>query len=65
MKCPRCGTDGEVLDTRVRPDGSRRRRYVCAKKHRFSTLEQIAAPVAGAHGQPLQVETAQENTTCN
>lgn len=39
MKCPRCDAWAEVLETRVRVDGVRRRRYVCANLHRFTTLE--------------------------
>jgi transcriptional regulator NrdR family protein len=62
MKCPRCDTEGQVLDTRVRPDGVRRRRYVCAKQHRFSTLEVLAEPLAGVHGQPLHAK--QEKASC-
>jgi transcriptional regulator NrdR family protein len=65
MKCPRCGTDGQVLETRVRPDGMRRRRYECAKQHRFSTLEFIAEPMAGIHGQPLQAKYTPEKAPCN
>jgi transcriptional repressor NrdR len=41
MLCPKCGSDdGKVVDTRARPDGKTRRRYLC--KHcgnRFSTVE--------------------------
>jgi transcriptional regulator NrdR family protein len=41
MKCPECGTWTEVLDTRMRKDGSRRRRYQCANLHKFWTEERI------------------------
>jgi transcriptional regulator NrdR family protein len=41
MKCPVCGTYTEVIDSRMRPDGTRRRRYLCANMHRFTTLELI------------------------
>jgi transcriptional regulator NrdR family protein len=39
MKCPVCGTYTEVIDSRMRPDGTRRRRYQCANEHRFTTNE--------------------------
>jgi transcriptional regulator NrdR family protein len=41
MKCPVCGTYTEVIDSRMRSDGVRRRRYMCANMHRFTTLELI------------------------
>jgi transcriptional regulator NrdR family protein len=41
MKCPVCGVYTEVIDSRMRPDGTRRRRYLCANMHRFTTLELI------------------------
>jgi hypothetical protein len=41
MKCPVCGTFTEVIDSRMRSDGTRRRRYLCANMHRFTTLELI------------------------
>jgi transposase-like protein len=41
MKCPVCGTYTEVIDSRMRSDGTRRRRYLCANMHRFTTLELI------------------------
>ena len=41
MKCPTCGTWTEVLETRARSDGSRRRRYQCANLHRFNTEERV------------------------
>jgi transcriptional regulator NrdR family protein len=43
MNCPRCGTWSEVLETRTRLDGSKRRRYECANLHRFSTEERHVA----------------------
>jgi transcriptional regulator NrdR family protein len=39
MKCPVCGTYTEVIDSRLRGDNIRRRRYVCANEHRFTTNE--------------------------
>ena len=41
MKCPECGTWTEVVETRSRLDGSRRRRYQCANMHRFNTEERV------------------------
>jgi len=41
MKCPTCGVFTEVIDSRMRSDGTRRRRYMCANMHRFTTLEMI------------------------
>lgn len=39
MKCPYCKVWAEVLETRTKADGSRRRRYQCANLHRFTTIE--------------------------
>jgi len=41
MKCPACKAWTEVLETRKRTDGVKRRRYECANLHRFTTLEVI------------------------
>lgn len=41
MKCPECGTWTEVLESVLRRDGSRRRRYQCANLHRFNTEERV------------------------
>lgn len=41
MKCPQCNTYTEVLETRFRADGVKRRRYLCANMHRFTTLEVV------------------------
>lgn len=41
MKCPECGTWTEVLESVLRKDGSRRRRYQCANLHRFNTEEKV------------------------
>lgn len=41
MKCPDCGAWTEVKDTRMRPDNTRRRAYVCANEHRFTTVERV------------------------
>lgn len=54
MNCPRCDTTGQVIETRVRPDGLKRRRYECANLHRFSTLEQLAEPNVNTNGKRLE-----------
>jgi transcriptional regulator NrdR family protein len=41
MKCPHCKAWVEVLETRMRADGVKRRRYTCANMHRFTTLEAV------------------------
>lgn len=41
MRCPTCQTWTEVLETRTRQDGTRRRRYVCANMHKFNTVERV------------------------
>lgn len=46
MKC-RCGAWSDVLETRTRADGVKRRRYVCANGHRFSTIEVLMEPKKG------------------
>ena len=40
MQCPECKAWTEVLETRKNALG-KRRRYVCANQHRFTTLEQV------------------------
>ena len=47
MRCPNCGAAGEtelkVIDSRpIKGDTSRRRRYACKCKFRFTTLEVYA-----------------------
>ena len=42
MKCPTCGLNGKILETRTNDDESKRRRYQCAKDHRYSTREIIS-----------------------
>jgi transcriptional regulator NrdR family protein len=39
MKCPRCGAQSDVLDTRPGPHHTTRRRRECHNDHRFVTLE--------------------------
>jgi transcriptional regulator NrdR family protein len=41
FKCPECNVWTEVIDTRLRSDGSRRRRYQCGNLHKFWTIEAI------------------------
>lgn len=41
MKCPECKAWTEVLESVLRRDGSRRRRYQCANLHKFSTVERV------------------------
>jgi len=41
FRCPECNVWTEVMDTRLRSDGSRRRRYQCANLHKFWTEERI------------------------
>ena len=53
MKCPECGTWTEVLESVLRRDGSRRRRYQCANMHRFNTEERI---VPGRSYTPIKKE---------
>ena len=60
MKCPRCSLETQVLATRTRPDGVKRRRYVCLgpRPHRFSTIEQLAQPDESQRGTPLVTRKA-------
>lgn len=44
MKCPRCGADTHVTDSRHTPDDFIRRRRACDNGHRFSTYETTYAP---------------------
>lgn len=39
MKCPVCKTWTFTLETRLKKDGTKRRRYECANGHRFTTEE--------------------------
>ena len=52
MKCPQCGTWTEVLESVLRRDGSRRRRYQCANMHRFNTEEKVV----GRSSTPIKKE---------
>lgn len=47
MKCPTCGTWTEVLESRLSPEG-RRRRYECANQHRFTTQEVVRVDTRSA-----------------
>ena len=38
MNCPQCGKGSDVVDSRIVPDGVRRRR-ICLNEHRFTTYE--------------------------
>ena len=38
MNCPECGVPAKTLSTRLRTDGTKRRRFECANKHRFTTI---------------------------
>ena len=41
MVCPRCGpAEARVLDSRLNPEGKRRRRLCLKCKRRYSTMEQ-------------------------
>jgi transcriptional regulator NrdR family protein len=42
MICPICDTWTHVLETRATKTKGKKRRYECANKHRFSTLENYA-----------------------
>jgi transcriptional regulator NrdR family protein len=56
MICPNCkGSKTKVRDTRESKDG-RRRRYLCACQHRFTTLEVLVERDSGQalNGQSLR-----------
>ena len=44
MRCPRCKSDSEVVDSRPTSDGFIRRRRLCVNGHRFKTWESTFAP---------------------
>ncbi|HVK74628.1 MAG TPA: ATP cone domain-containing protein [Kofleriaceae bacterium] len=44
MQCPFCGNDSSVTETRVSPDGVRRRRVCASCKRRFTTYERVGSP---------------------
>ena len=44
MQCPFCGSDSSVTETRVSPDGVRRRRVCGSCKRRFTTYEKVGSP---------------------
>jgi transcriptional regulator NrdR family protein len=52
MKCPTCNAWTSVLESVLRRDGSRRRRYQCANLHRFNTEEKIV----GLSSTPIKKE---------
>ena len=47
MKCPRCGADSSVSETRTHEDVFLRRARVCFNEHKFTTLEVHPGNVAG------------------
>lgn len=44
MQCPFCSGDSSVTETRISPDGVRRRRTCAACKRRFTTYERVGSP---------------------
>lgn len=44
MQCPYCGSDSSVTETRVSPEGVRRRRVCASCKRRFTTYEKVGSP---------------------
>lgn len=44
MQCPYCASDSSVTETRISPDGVRRRRVCSNCKRRFTTYEKAGAP---------------------
>jgi len=44
VQCPFCSGDSSVTETRVAPDGVRRRRVCGSCKRRFTTYERVGAP---------------------
>ncbi|MEZ4363515.1 MAG: ATP cone domain-containing protein [Kofleriaceae bacterium] len=44
MQCPYCGEDSNVTETRVVPDGLRRRRVCNSCRRRFTTYERVGQP---------------------
>lgn len=44
MQCPYCGSDSSVTETRVAPDGVRRRRMCTSCRRRFTTYEKVGSP---------------------
>lgn len=47
MNCPKCGTWALIIETRKKPDHTRRR-YECGNLHRFTTSE-VPVPDAQMH----------------
>lgn len=41
MKCPKCGKRAHCIDSRPWHENTRRRRWSCSRKGRFTTVEQI------------------------
>ena len=44
--CPKCGIRARCVDTRAVNDGRIRRRYACACKHRWSSIETLLPKTA-------------------
>ena len=59
MNCPTCNKGTEVIDSRLIPNGVRRRRQ-CLNDHRFTTIEQLPQPRLAA--QLRAIATAIEGT---
>ena len=44
MQCPYCGSDSSVTETRISPEGVRRRRMCTSCRRRFTTYEKVGSP---------------------
>jgi transcriptional repressor NrdR len=44
VQCPYCGSDSSVTETRISPDGVRRRRMCTSCRRRFTTYERVGSP---------------------
>ena len=60
MRCPDCGARAEVLDSRPRSDGVRRRRRCTSCRRRFTTFEraQVAPDELAARVAALALDLA-------
>ena len=53
MKCPMCGSESKVVDTRDSPDGGIRRRRECLRcRLRWTTYEKLSAKELVRFGKP-------------
>ena len=55
MKCPVCEAKTRTIESRVNDNNTRRRRYECQNRHRFTTIEGISEESICAEQEPTPI----------